>query len=339
MRQPNQRVLLRIRAFLLPILLCNFLCPRFAWCQTSASLGNRGRHVEIDVTIRDSSGEVLSVPADVKLYLHGTPCDEGSTSTGRILFAISDLGQFTVVVEAAGYRPGQNDVKVAEPDNVKLEISLERETSSNFAPGAAENSILAPKAKEALDKAIEALREDKLVEAEKALEQSMKLAPNNPHVLYVQGLLDLKKHEWTKAQSVLEKATQMEPNSARALAALGMALCNQKKFREAIPPLEKSLELDPASGWETHWSLAESYYHSERFDEALKVSEQAEAESNGQVPQVDLLVARALTAVGRYEDSAKVLRELLKNHSDGPEAATARRFLERLTGDGKIQRQ
>jgi len=339
MHQPNQRVLLRIGAFLLPILLGDFLCPLAAWCQTNAGGGNRGRRAEIDVTIRDSSGEILSVPANVKLYLNGTPCDEGSTSNGRISFTRGDLGNFTAVVEAAGYKPGQNDVNVPEPVKVQLEINLLRETSSNSAPGAAENPILAPKAKEALDKGMQALRDDKLVEAEKALDQSMRLAPNNPQVLYVQGLLDLKKHEWTNAQSVLEKATQMQPNSARALAALGMALCNQKKYAEAIPPLEKSLGLDPTGGWETHWSLAESYYHGERFAEALKVSQQAEAESNGQVPQVDLLVARALTAVGRYEDSSKVLRELLKNHGDAPEAVTARRFLERLTADGKIRQQ
>ena len=176
-------------------------------------------------------------------------------------------------------------------------------------------------------------------EAEKALAQAMKLAPNNPDVLYVLGVLDLKKREWAKAQSVLEKATQMDPNSARASAALGMALCNQNKYAEAIPPLEKAVQLNPASDWETHWSLAESYYHSERFDEALKVSQQAQAESNGQVPQVDLLVARALVAVGRYEDSANILRELIKNHNDGPDAATARRYLERLTADGKIHPQ
>jgi tetratricopeptide (TPR) repeat protein len=118
-----------------------------------------------------------------------------------------------------------------------------------------------------------------------------------------------------------------------------MVLCNQDKYAEAIPPLEKSVQLNPASDRETHWSLAEAYYHSERFDDALKVSQQAQAESNGQVPQIDLLVAKSLVAVGRYEDSAKVLRELIKNHSDSPEAATARRFLERLTADGKIHRQ
>ncbi|HKI11179.1 MAG TPA: tetratricopeptide repeat protein [Candidatus Acidoferrum sp.] len=252
---------------------------------------------------------------------------------------MNGIGDFTITVDAAGYKPGQKDVKVSEPDKVQVEVNLERDTSSSRRPGAAENPILAPKAREALSKGMQALRDGKLDEAEKALDQAMQLAPNNPNVLYMQGLLNLKKHEWTKAQSVLEKATQIDPNSARALAALGMALCNQKKYAEAIPPLEKSVQLDAASGWETHWSLAESYYHSARFDEALKASQQAQAESNGQVPHVALLVAQALTAVGRYEDSATVLRDLLKNHGDGAEAVTARRYLERLTANGKIRQQ
>ena len=335
MNPPNQRVPLIIRAFLLPILLSFLLVAR---SQTHSIATNVGRRVEIEVTIRNTSGELLSVPANVKVYLNGTPCDEGSTSNGRTTFSINDIGKFNVTVDAAGYKSGQSDVIVSEPVKVQVEINLQRESSSNLVPAdaSADNSILAPKAQEALDKGMQALRDDNLAEAEKSLAQSLTLAPNNPRVLYVQGLLDLKKHEWTKAQIALEKSTQMEPNSARALAALGMALCNQKKYAEAIPPLEKSLELDPAGGWETHWSLGESYYHSARFDEALKVSQQAQ--SNVPAPQLDLLVARSLTALGRYEDSAKVLRELL-THNDGPEAATARRFLDRLTADGKIRPQ
>ena len=339
MHQLNQRVLLRIGAFLLPILLGSLSCPPAVRCQTNAGAAtmHRGFQVEIDVTIHNISGEILSVPANVKLLCNGTPCDEGSTSNGRISFTKGLLGKFTVTVDAGGYKSGQNDIKISDPDRFDLDIYLERDPSSSSTAGATGNPILAPKAKEALDRGMQALRDDNLDAAEKALDQAMKLAPNNPNVLYVQGLLDLKKHDWTKAQSVLEKATQMEPNSARALAALGMALCNQKKYAEAIPPLEKSVQVDPATGWETRWTLAQSYYRSKRYEEALKVSQQAQTEVNGQAPQVDLLVAEALTAVGRYEDSASVLRELLKKHSEGPEAATARRYLERLTTDGKIQ--
>jgi Tfp pilus assembly protein PilF len=341
MHEPNQRVLLRAVAFLLPVLLCNFLCPLASWCQSNAGeeMEIRGFRAEIDVTVHNSSGDLISTPATVNLFKDGRPYDRGSATNGRMFFMLHNLGDFTVIVEAAGYKSGQKDVSVTTEMKFEVEVNLQQDTSSNVTPGAAGNPILAPKAKEALDKGMQALRDDKLDEAEKALDEAMKLAPNNPDVLYVLGVLDLKKREWIKAQSVLEKATQLEPNSARALAALGMALCNQKKYAEAIPPLEKSVQVDPASDWETHWSLAESYYHSDRFDDALKVSQQAQAESNRQVPQVDLLVAKSLVAVGRYEDSANVLRELIKNHGDSPEAATARRFLERLTADGKIRQQ
>lgn len=341
MPRPNQRALLQVKAILLPAFLCNLLCPLAVWCQSNGGdeVEARGFRAEIDVTVLDTSGHLISVPASVKLLHGGAPFDQGMTSKGRVFFLTHRLGEFTVSVDAAGYKSAQKDVSVYDDVKIDVEVRLQPETSSTPASGAAGNPILAPKAKQALDKGIQALKDDKLAEAEKALAQAMKLAPNNPDVLYVLGVLDLKKREWAKAQGVLEKATQMDPNSPRASAALGMALCNQGKYAEAIPPLEKAVQLVPASDWETHWSLAESYYYSERFDDALKLSQQAQSESNGQVPQVDLLVARTLVAVGRYEDSASVLRELIKSHSDGPDAATARHYLERLTADGKIRPQ
>ena len=338
MHEPNKYVLQRIGKYLLPILFAGFLCPPACLSQSKPSMGmaNQGLRTEIVVTIHDSSGNLLSVPASVKMFCNGTPCDEGSTSNGRISFRQSAMGKFSVLVEAPGYESGQNDIGVNQPNTYQLEITLRRSNSSSAIEAPAGSPILAPKAQEALTSAIQALRENNLVDAEKGLDQALKLAPNNPNVLYEQGLLELKKHQWVKAQTVLEKVIQMEPNSARALAALGMALCNQKKYAEAIPPLEKSLIVDPSGGWETHWSLAAAYYRSQRYDEALKASQQAQEQSNGQVPQVDLLVAEALVAVGRFDDSANVLRDVLKNHAGSPESVTARRYLDRLKSDDKI---
>src|SRR5881394_4321449 len=128
----------------------------------------------------------------------------------------------------------------------------------------------------------------------------------------------------------------MDPGNARVLAALGMALTDQGKYNEAIPPLEKSLQMQ-AGGWETHWALGKSYYYRQQYDQALKTSQQALAESNGKAPQIELLVAQSLTAVGRYEDSAEALRQFLKSHGDRPEAMTARRWLEGLAKNGKIR--
>jgi Flp pilus assembly protein TadD len=337
MHRPNPSPPLRTCIFLLPLLLCALFSPLSAWSQTGSLATSRGKQVQIDVTIRDASGKILSSSANVKLYLNGIPCDEGSTSNGHISFTIQNIGRFTAVVEAAGYQSGQNDISVAEPVKADLEVELKRNSLSTVPSAAPQPPILAPKAQEALDKALNALRDDRLPAAQNAVDDALKLAPNHPQVLYAAGLLHLKQHDWANAQIALEKVTQMEPTNSRALAALGMALCNQKKYNEAIPPLEKALQLAPASGWETRWSLGESYYHNQRYEDALKISQPADADSAAQAPQLDLLTARVLVAVGRFEDSAKILRDLSKTHADSPEGALARRYLDRLTADGKIQ--
>jgi len=195
--------------------------------------------------------------------------------------------------------------------------------------------VLAPKAKEVLNKALQALQANNLEEAEKRLSEAIRLAPGHPDVLYLQGVLYLRRSKWTEAQSVLEKAIQIDPKHARALAALGTALSNQGKYDAAIAPLEKSVQLSPGS-WETHWTLAKAYYYHKQYPEALKTSQQALTESNGKAPEIALLVAQSLSANGRYEDCAQALRNFLKNHADHPEAVTAQRWLARLKQSGKI---
>ena len=53
---PNQRVLLLVKAILLPAFLCNLLCPLAAWCQSNGGdqMEVRGFRAEIDVTVLDS---------------------------------------------------------------------------------------------------------------------------------------------------------------------------------------------------------------------------------------------------------------------------------------------
>jgi tetratricopeptide (TPR) repeat protein len=312
-------------------------CPSAVRGQTNggSQLEQRGDRAEIEVHVYDSSGHPISAPATVKVYFDGAPFNQGTTTKGQIFFILGRMGEYRVSVEATGYKAAQRDLSISMAVKSQVEINLQPDATASSAPPAGE-PILAPKAKESLDKAVHALRDDNLDEANKAIDEAMKLAPANPDVLYVQGVVDLKRHEWGKAQSVLEKSDQIEPNHARTLSALGMALCYQKKYQEAVSPLEKSVQLDPNSGWETQLSLAQAYYHTEKYEESLKAAQQAQLQSNGQAPQADLQLAQSLVAVGRFDDSAQVLREIVKNHGGTPEAATAQRFLDRLKTDGKI---
>jgi tetratricopeptide (TPR) repeat protein len=296
----------------------------------------RGDRAELSVTVRDSSGEPISAPATVKLYHDGILVDQKATSHGRAFFVPRTLGDFGLIAEATGYKAGQKDLTLNAA--VKTEVDVFLQASGNDTVGVPGKPLLAPKAKEAFDKGLQAINANKLADAEKYVGEAIRLAPGHPDVLFVQGVLYLRRHNWAEAQSALEKATQLDPGNPRAFAALGMAFTNQGKYEEAIPPLEKSLQLEPG-GWETQWTLAKAYYHHQQYGEALKASQQALAESNGKAPEIELLVAQSLTAVGQYEDSAKTLREFLKDHGDRPEAATARRWLEGLAKNGKIRRE
>jgi Tfp pilus assembly protein PilF len=336
---PRLRAPLRIVRFLLPLVPCLFLPPPPALCQDSGSEGTlfRGDKAEISVTVRDSSGEPISAPASVQIFKEGMPTDQREASRGRAFFILRSLGDYTVVVNATGYKTAQKDVSVPVAVRAEVDIYLQKESATGENSGIPGRPLLAPKAREALDKGLQALSANKLAEAEKFVDEAVKLAPGHPDVLFVQGVLYLNLRKWAQAQGVLEKAAQVDPSNAHVLGALGMALTDQGKYEAAIAPLEKSLQLEAAGGWETHWALGKAYYYRQRYDQALKTSQLALAESNGKAPQIELLVAQSLTAVGRYDDAAQTLREFLKSHSNSPEAATARRWLDGLTKNGKIR--
>jgi thioredoxin-like negative regulator of GroEL len=328
--------------FLAPCLLAILPTLALAASLSAQDVGSQekefmGNGSVITVTVHDASGAPLASPATVKLFRGVVPSGQRDASRSVAEFVVIGLGEFTVVVAAPGYAEAQKEFSVDIPGRARVDVYLRPVSGAQSLATVPGKPLLAPKAKEALDKGLRALKEDKLADADKFLGEAMRLAPGNPEVLYAQGILGLKKRDWRRAQTVLEKATQIDPNSAPAFAALGLALCDQGNYDAAIAPLSKSLQLDPAGAWETRWALAKSYYQREQYPEALNMSQQAFAQSNGKAPAVALLVAQSLTAVGRYEDAAQVLREFLRDHASAQETATARRWLEQLAANGKIR--
>ena len=315
-----------------------WLSPRLAHAQDSANdMSLRGDRAEISVTVRDSSGEPVRSAGNVKLYRDGMMADQSALSHGRAFFLIRILGNYTLVVDAAGYKPGQRDVNVPVAVKYEVDVNLRPESASDDGGAVSTKPILAPKAKEAFDKALKAIDANKMDDADKYLAEAIRLAPGHPDVLFVQGVLLLNRRNWPEAQTTLEKVTQLDSSNGRAFAALGMALNNQSKYADAVPMFEKSVQLDPPGSWETNLALAKAYYYHEQYDQALKTSQQALTESHGKAPQIELMVAQSLTAVGKYEDAAATLRKFLKEHSDRPEAATAKRWLDGLAKNGKIR--
>jgi Flp pilus assembly protein TadD len=332
---------LRLPSPLGQLLVAVFLTLLFAGTARPQDAGSAegemfGRGAAVTVVVHDASGEPIASPATVKLFRSGTiPAGRTETVRGRAELFVNNLGEFTVVVDAPGYASAQREVSINAGGRAEVDIYLRSSgTSPTIVPG---RPVLAPRAKKAVDQGLLALRTDNLAEAQKRAGEAMRLAPGHPDVLYLRGVVFLKQRDWAKAQEVLEKATQVDPSDAKAFAALGMALCDQGKYEAALAPLEKALQLNPALTWDARWTLAKAYYQQERYEQALQMSQVALSSAKGKAPEIELLVAQSLAAVGRYEDAAQTLREFLREHGDRREAATARRWLDRLAASGKIQ--
>jgi len=294
-----------------------------------------GRGIAVTVIVHGPSGNPISSSATVKLLRDGTvPAGQATTESGRAELMVTELGEFRVVVAAAGYASSEKDFSIT-PGKTQVDVYLR--SLSPEGSGVPGRPLLAPKARKAVNEGLHALASNDLAQAEKQAGEAMRLAPGHPDVLYLQGVVFLKQREWSKAQEVLEKATQVDPSHANAFAALGMALCDQGKYDVAIPPLERALKLNPAISWDARWTLAQAYYRDAHYDQALEMSQSALSSSHGKAPEIELLVAQSLTAVGRYEDAAQTLREFLREHPDRQQASTARRWLDGLTANGKIR--
>jgi TolA-binding protein len=326
-------------ARLILAMMCVPVWAPLSWCQDNGTDQKvfQGNGAEIVVTVHDISGNPITAAVAVKLYRNGTILTgQGATTRGSFVFVVTTLGDFTVAVEPAGYPSVRKDFSVMAPERTQVDVYLRADPGLVGVASVPGRPLLAPKAKDAFDKGLKALSADKIGSAEKYVSEAARLAPGHPDVLYVQGVLYLKQKNWTEAQTALEKATQIDPSHARAFAALGMALSDQGKYEAAIAPLEKALKLDGSVGWETHWPLAKAYYRHEQYEDALRASQLALAESKGRAPEIALLVAQSQTAVGQYDEAAETLRQFVKEHGERPEAATAKRWLERLAASGRI---
>ncbi len=281
--------------------------------------------------MRAPTGEPLSVPAIVQLFTYdGTPRGR-ATAQGNAPVVFPNLrpGGYYVEVQAPGFQTTREEASVIVPIPTEVQLYLRPEPSGVPSATPAGPPILAPKARKEVDQGLDALRGNNLKEAQKRLDRAAELAPGHPDVFYLLGVLYVRLNDLTRARSALEKATQLDPNHARALAALGTVLSNQGEYAAAIPILEKAVVLNDHA-WETEWTLASAEYHQRQFEQGRAHAQQALKAAQGKAPEIQLLLAQALAALGQREKAVQELESFLRSHPEHAKAPLARRWLARL---------
>jgi Flp pilus assembly protein TadD len=319
------------RRLALTILACKLCFAVPVSAQNPRRSGASANTSEMIVYVRAPTGEPLNVPAIVQLFRwDGTPHDR-TTAQGITPVVFSSLGPggYYVEVQAPGFQTTREEATVVIPVTAEVHVYMRPETSAAVSTIAAGPPILAPKAGKEVEKGLEALRTNNLKEAQKRLDRAAELAPGHPDVFYLVGVLYVRLDDLAKARSALEKATQLDPNHARALAALGTVLSNQGEYGAAIPILEKAVALNDHA-WETQWTLASAEYRQRRFEQARAHAQQALSTAQGKAPEIQLLLAQALAALGQRERAAQELESFLRSHPEHAKAPLARRWLGQL---------
>lgn len=307
-----------------------FLTPAFAQRSGGSSL----TLLEVDVQVRYPDGR--PGPEGVHILLEagegGMDADCQTREGGTCKIRPSSTGVFQVVLDSGQYLPDSQRVELIGITHgyVTLTLRPSRPEAAN-APAVNVNSppILAPKAQRELTRGLQDIAAAKPDEARKHFQAAARIAPNNPDVNYLLGLLAAEDRNRAEAKAYWQKAISFYPRHALSLTALGETYLTEQKLPEARSALERAVEADNNS-WRAHQLLAMTlvklYLYDECVQHALKALEVGKSDANGAY----LVLAEAYVRQGHDDDAVKTLVEMLAKQPSKEQAAAAQRFLEEL---------
>jgi tetratricopeptide (TPR) repeat protein len=287
--------------------------------------------LNLDVQVHGPDGTPLNSIAVVTLYASsGLPVSTATTKGTRALFTQLAPGQYYVEVEAPGYWKMREDAMVQPTlsDNI-VTVSLTPAVAGSAPPVYSHTPLLKPDVQKDLNKAVAALKDNKLDSAQKQMKAVLRAAPNHPDSLYIMGLLAEKKGNTAEAQSFWNKAISSDPNYGLSVYALGQSYLREGNYQKADELGQKAVELQPNS-WRAHFLLASVAFRQDRYGEAVSHGERALELGKEQAAGISIVLAQALAVQGRRDEAIQALNQYLATKPESSNAEKAGQLLARI---------
>jgi tetratricopeptide (TPR) repeat protein len=247
--------------------------------------------VNIYVSVREPDGLPVSESAQVKLScpLAGVKLEGPTQNTGLAEFFNIPKGDCNVDVTAPGFKPSRehavvNDSYTSRNLYVYVYLHSESEPASTPARPVSLNVM------KEIDKGLEAMNKNRMDDSRKHLIRAAAMAPDNPDVLYLLGMIDYRESQFAAAQEKFENVVAHHPAHERALVALGEVQIKNGHYAAAQQTLQKALGVNRA-GWRTHLLLSNAYAQQMEYAKA-----EAEAQTAAGLAGENAQVARAFYA-------------------------------------------
>lgn len=193
-------------------------------------------------------------------------------------------------------------------------------------------SLLAPKkAKKTVEKAVKAIRDDKLAEAEAQLKSAVESYPRYAEAWTHLGLVYEKQERAGEAREALKKAIALDARYVNPYVRLAWVESWAQNWAEAADLTERALALDPITFFDAYYLNVLANYNLRNFELAEKRAKQyVRLDSVRLYPRVHLVLANI--AAGRNDPAASMveLQNYLKYAPNAPDAASIRARIKAL---------
>lgn len=310
------------------ILVLIFLASPVAIIQRSAAQNRQGgislSQTMITVKVQAPDGSPFQGIAVVSLFTFGgSSAGVGTLRSGSVQFPNLETGRYTAEVVAPGYKKISETVELISPgQNLLVYLTLVPDSPDTASTPVSAAPVMAPNAQKDLNKALEAIREEKPEEARKYLEKLSHSAPGNPDVNFLWGVYWSTKNDQAKAKSYWEKAIQIYPRHAYSLSALAQIAVRDGDLPSAISHLSKAVEAEPSS-WRYEEQLANAYLLNKEYEKAQIHAEHAIQLGKDRAIRAQLILLQALVQRDDKARAVKILQSLLDSRPSDLHAAAA----------------
>lgn len=242
-----------------------------------------------------------------------------------IFFAIFSLLSVPGVAQSTGNNSAEPVVNRAQYHS---QIASARSVRNTDARISVQRLRVPRKARALYDKALAAWAKLASSDAERKLDQALKLDPEFPEALTLRGGIQASRRQWDSAEENLQAAIGSDPSYAPPYVILAGVYNTQERFDEAQQVTQQAISAG-AETWSVQYEIARSFLGKGKYESALAVSELSlQSDEHGCL--MHLAKAHALLGLRRYVEAVAELTTFVHDQPSGDGSQDARALLERL---------
>lgn len=147
----------------------------------------------------------------------------------------------------------------------------------------------------------------------KTLQEEIKRSPSDPQDLYMLAETQMRLGHRDEAMAALGQLEQVSGQDLRTELEIGVLLAKYRLYSDAVPHFERALAADPTSD-ETHYDLADAYFHVRDYNRAFEVLQQVSA--SGRDDSYLFLLGDVEARIGQTSEAVEIFRHAVQMNPD-----------------------